>query len=232
MWKLIKNFIRKVFGMQIIPTAPNLNSKMRKFRFIVVNNGPDGQMSMREQPQIGMAPNPQYLVNLYAASGDKIRILEELPPDAETSNYGKIDVSSIVGSENTTGWAAGGSLGAGKMMSSNASEEQIKALEAMHGSPKPQDQQVQPSQQAPTPSTRTIHEAMQARQQPTFFKIGSIECKMENGKVYQKQWMRVSESEMENYRLISDKNNKILPMTGKHLEVLKWAISEDDQSGS
>lgn len=216
--------------MQIIPTAPNLNSRMRKFRFIVVNNGPDGQMSMREQPQIGIAPNPQYLVQLYAASGDKIRILEELPPDGETSNYGKMDVSKMVGAEQASGWAAKGELGAGKMMSTNATEDQIKALEAMHGGnqhPPIQQNQNQPQQNInQTPNTN------QQNSQPTYFKIGSIECKMENGKVYQKQWMRVSETELANYRLISDKNNKILPMTGKHLEVLKWAISEDDPTGN
>ena len=213
--------------MQIIPTAPNLNARMRKFRFIVLNNGPEGQMSMREQPQIGIAPNPQYLINLYAASGDKIRILEELPPDGETASYGKMDVSKMLDAENTTGWAAKGNLGAGKMMTTTASEDQIRALEAMHsGTP---SQQTQPSNQSQQQiQNQQPQQAPQAQAQPTFFKIGSIECKMENGKVYQKQWMRVSETEMANYRLISDKNNKILPMTGKHLEVLKWAISEDD----
>lgn len=213
--------------MQIIPTAPNLNARMRKFRFIVLNNGPEGQMSMREQPQIGIAPNPQYLINLYAASGDKIRILEELPPDGETASYGKMDVSKMLDAENTTGWAAKGNLGAGKMMTTTASEDQIRALEAMHSGTT--SQQTQPSNQPQQQiQNQQPQQAPQAQSQPTFFKIGSIECKMENGKVYQKQWMRVSETEMSNYRLISDKNNKILPMTGKHLEVLKWAISEDD----
>ena len=210
--------------MQIIPTAPNLNARMRKFRFIVLNNGPEGQMSMREQPQIGIAPSPQYLIQLYAASGDKIRILEELPPDGETNSYGKMDISKMIGAEQTQDWAAKGSLGAGKMMATNASEDQIKALEAMHNGT------ATPSApgQAPQQAVNQSQQAPQPKAQPTFFKIGSIECKMENGKVYQKQWMRVSETEMANYRLISDKNNKIMPMTGKHLEVLRWALSEDD----
>lgn len=219
--------------MQIIPTAPNLNARMRKFRFIIVNNGPEGQMSMREHPQIGIAPNPQYLIQLYAASGDKIRILEELPPDGETNNYGKMDISKMMGAEQATGWAAGGSLGAGKMMTTNASEDQIKALEAMHsGNPQPTSPNQPQAQTNQQPQQQPQQQIQQPKAQPTFFKIGSIECKMENGKVYQKQWMRVSETEMENYRLISDKNNKILPMTGKHLEVLRWAISEDAPDGN
>ena len=221
--------------MTQIPVAPNLNARMRKFRFIVTNNGESGGMSMNEQPQIAMAPSPQYLVNLYAASGDKIQILEELPPDGETRNYGKIDIAKMASASQTQGWQAKGGLGSGKMMDGSVNEDQLKALEAMHGNhpqpsvPQAQQSQVQqpPVQQPPAQQQQTPA-APPPPTQPTYFKIGSIECKMENGKVYQKQWMRVSETEMANYRLISDKNNKILPMTGKHLEVLKWAISEDE----
>jgi len=217
--------------MTQIPVAPNLNARMRKFRFIVTNNGENGGMSMREQPQIAIAPSPQYLVNLYAASGDKIQILEELPPDGETRNYGKIDIAKMAGANQTQGWQAKGGLGSGKMIDGPVNEDQLKALEAMHGNnpqpTAPQQPTQAPAQQAPVQQQQTPATPPPSAQS-TYFKIGSIECKMENGKVYQKQWMRVSETEMANYRLISDKNNKILPMTGKHLEVLKWAISEDE----
>lgn len=224
--------------MQPIPLPPNINQRMRKFRFIVTNSGQDGcSQNIREQPQVAMAPSPQYLINLYAQCGDKIQILEELPPDEETRNYGKMNISDAIRGSQTQGWAAKGSLGSGHMMNLNASEAEIQALQKMHGEkvssgqtpPPPQGTaappQVQPQVQQAAPSAPPPAPA-----QPTYFKIGSIECKMENGKVYQKQWMRVTETEMSNYRLISDKNNKILPMDGKHLEVLKWAISEDESN--
>ena len=61
-----------------------------------------------------------------------------------------------------------------------------------------------------------------------FFKVGSVECKLENGKVYQRQWMQLTDQEMSNYRLISDSSNKIVSMNGKHLEAKKWVLAESD----
>lgn len=61
------------------------------------------------------------------------------------------------------------------------------------------------------------------------YKIGDVEIKEQGGIIYQKQWVRISSSD---YRLVNDSNNKILPMTGKHIEVLKWVVvdsSEEDQ---
>lgn len=208
--------------MQIIPTAPNLGMKMRKFRFIVINNGTDGGMRMNEQPQIAMSPSPQYLINLYAQSGDKIRILEELPADEETKNYGKLDVDKAMNDSMATGWAASGQLGAGRMLSMDGNDEQIRALQAMQGNPTPS------REKTPAQSSTPKQETAPVQTQASYFKVGGTECKMENGKVYQKQWMRLTDDEMQNYRLISDKNNKILPMTGKHLEMLKWVITEDN----
>ena len=214
--------IKRILGMQIIPTAPNLGMKMRKFRFIVTNNGTDGGMRMNEQPQIAMSPSPQYLINLYAQSGDKIRILEELPADEETKNYGKLDVDKAMNDSMAAGWAASGQLGAGRMLSMDGNDEQIRALQAMQGNA------TAPSEQNPPTVASPKAVPVPAQTQPSYFKVGGTECKMENGKVYQKQWMRLTDDEMQNYRLISDKNNKILPMAGKHLEMLKWVITEDN----
>lgn len=207
----------------MIPVPPNLNSRMRKFRFIIVNSGPEGGMSMREQPQIAMAPSPQYLVQLYAASGDKIRILEELPQDEETKNYGKMNVDAAINEIGSQGWQAKGKLTGGTMIDFNGTEEELKALRAMHsnGAAPSSPQQPQPQQQKP-------QEPAVVHSEPKYFNVGGMECKMENGKLYQKHWVTVNETEMANYRLISDKNNRILPMTGKHLEVLKWVIVEED----
>ena len=63
-----------------------------------------------------------------------------------------------------------------------------------------------------------------------FFSIAGIECKLENGKIYQKQWMKLIGTEAAQYRLISDTNNREIPLNGKHLEVLKWVLIEDDQN--
>jgi len=70
---------------------------------------------------------------------------------------------------------------------------------------------------------------IQFQKPPMFFKIGDISCKLENGKIYQKQWMRVSKREADELRIINDANNKIFPLTGKHIEMLKWVLTDEPQ---
>lgn len=65
-----------------------------------------------------------------------------------------------------------------------------------------------------------------------YYKIGGIDIKDDNGKIYQKQWVRLSENEEKNIRIINDKNNAIVNLTGKHIEMMKWTLVEDvDDNG-
>ena len=64
------------------------------------------------------------------------------------------------------------------------------------------------------------------KEPPKFFEIGGVKCKLEDGKMYQEQWMKVDSSK---YRLIADSTNKIVSMDGKHLEMLKWVQIENDE---
>lgn len=66
----------------------------------------------------------------------------------------------------------------------------------------------------------------QHKEQPKYFEIGGVKCKLENGKMFQEQWVKVDSTK---YRLVSDSSNKILPMTNKHLEMLKWVQIEDNE---
>ena len=225
----IYNYIGKTLNMQmsIIP-RPTLGGRKRKFTYVILGDPEFGA------PRTAIAGSPQELYALLSMNlpeGQSVRILNELPPDDETKNYGKFDVNQAMGDLTNQGnWAAKGSLGAGKMIDMNADEAQLKALQAMHGGGVPQSQP-QPAAPVGQPQAQQVVQQPQPPKasEPTYFKIGSIECKMVDGKVYQKQWMRVSDAELANYRLISDKNNKILPMEGKHLEVLKWTLSQDEQ---
>ena len=68
---------------------------------------------------------------------------------------------------------------------------------------------------------------------PKYYKVGDIEIKDDNGKIYQKQWMKLTNAEASNFRLVSDKNNAIANMNGKHIEMKKWVLvqnSEEDES--
>ena len=65
---------------------------------------------------------------------------------------------------------------------------------------------------------------------PKYFTVGGIECKVEDGKVYQKQWIRIDNDQLNSFRIISDSSNKIIPLTGKHIEQKKWVlISNEDE---
>lgn len=57
---------------------------------------------------------------------------------------------------------------------------------------------------------------------PRFYKIGGIDIKDDNGVIYQKQWMRLTDEEVTNLRVVNDKNNAIVSLAGKHIEMKKW----------
>ena len=82
------------------------------------------------------------------------------------------------------------------------------------------------------PILQAASQPIRARK-PKYYKVGDIEIKDDNGKIYQKQWMKLTNAEASNFRLVSDKNNAIANMNGKHLEMKKWVLvqnSEEDES--
>ena len=92
-------------------------------------------------------------------------------------------------------------------------------------------------EQAPTQvqqqvTQAVVQQASVIKQKPRFYSVSGIEIKDDNGKIYQKQWMKLSEKEAQNFRLVIDANNKIASMNGKHLEMKRWVAvetsSEDD----
>ena len=89
----------------------------------------------------------------------------------------------------------------------------------------PQQARLTPSptiQLAPPPQVSPV-----LKEPPKFFEIGGVKCKLEDGKMFQEQWVRVDSTK---YRLIADNSNKLCPMTGKHLETLKWVQIENTES--
>ena len=68
------------------------------------------------------------------------------------------------------------------------------------------------------------------KSKPKYYKVGDIEIKDDNGKIYQKQWMKLSDSEAANIRVINDKNNALVNLNGKHLEMKRWILVETSDS--
>lgn len=64
---------------------------------------------------------------------------------------------------------------------------------------------------------------------PKYYSVGGIDIKEDNGKIYQKQWMKLSDNEAANLRIVNDKTNKIVSIDGKHIEMKKWVLVEDKQ---
>lgn len=80
----------------------------------------------------------------------------------------------------------------------------------------------QPQQYAPQ---MVQHQPLRQKEPPKFFEIGGVKCKLEDGKMFQEQWVRVDAAK---YRLVADTTNKLVSMNGKHLEMLKWIQIEDE----
>lgn len=62
---------------------------------------------------------------------------------------------------------------------------------------------------------------------PKIVTIGDIQIKYDGEKIYQKQWVKLSEQEASNIRVVSDKNNSLVSLTGKHIEMKKWVLIEN-----
>ena len=100
-----------------------------------------------------------------------------------------------------------------------------------NGNSVPLKQAFAQQEQAPTQvqqqvTQTVVQQASVIKQKPRFYSVGGIEIKDDNGKIYQKQWMKLSEKEAQNFRLVNDANNKIASMNGKHLEMKRWVAVE------
>ena len=105
--------------------------------------------------------------------------------------------------------------------------QQLEVQQLCTMSPVQSVRQDLPSQVAAQPTQPT-----QTRK-PKYYKVGDIDIKDDNGKIYQKQWMKLTDTEAANFRLVNDKNNAIVNMNGKHLEMKKWILvqnSDEDES--
>jgi len=56
--------------------------------------------------------------------------------------------------------------------------------------------------------------------------IGDVQIKYDGNSVYQKQWVRLQPKEEASIRVVSDANNKLVPMKGRHFEVKRWVKIE------
>ena len=68
------------------------------------------------------------------------------------------------------------------------------------------------------------------RPKPKIVTIGDTQIKYDGDRVYQKQWVKLNQNEAGQIRVVNDSNNKILNLNGKHIEILRWVMIEDQDS--
>ena len=174
------------------------------FDIIITEIGDDGRPIQR--PENGVhASSRQELIKLYAECDQKIKIVREYSDDPVVS----VDPSNVTSKKTAIPTAL---PRVPQDIQSNVSAINPVLIVDSPSPNIPKQVDVQPQS--------TV---------PKYFSIAGIECKLENGKIYQKQWVKLIGTEAAQYRLISDTNNREIAMNGKHLEVLKWISIEGDQ---
>ena len=188
--------------------------KMKEFDIIKISQDEDGRTM--QTPESGVkAMSPQELINLYAACGEKIRILRMR------------DIANPVQTPLPPMPPKNGSSAAAKKIP-EITVTQAKPAEFIKPSQADQSYASPAPQLPPRPSRK--EEAIEEKipEKPKFFKISGIDCKLDNGKLYQKQWMSVGANEISSIRILSRKSNKIIPLDDKVIEVLKWVEVKDN----
>lgn len=212
---------------------------MKKFDIVVF----DG-VKRREDNGV-MANSPQELAALYAMTDEKIiEILREYEDD-DCKNYGKFDPNEILQKMNTPMAKGTMAPGSGMMRVSDDIQKMIDSTVSggtmdnttadvvkITPSAVPPDVPRGTIPSIPGTATGLIRTnpsvKPSAPQDTVYFKVGDVECKMENGTVYQKKWTPASESDMRKIRIVFDKTGKDVPMAGKHIEILKWEVANED----
>lgn len=148
------------------------------------------------------ASSPEELMALYNMSEEKIRILSEVPngenvvsvPVVEDNGDGSVTIIDV-----KTVAVPGG-----------PPPEQLPAPLFLDSAVAP----VSHFSSGPTPPQVVVQSTV-----PKFFTDNGTEFKTVEGHLYKKTWVNVN---MDYYRIINDKTNKIVNLTGKTVQTLDW----------
>lgn len=74
---------------------------------------------------------------------------------------------------------------------------------------------------------KLVDEKPTSKTKPKIVTIGDMQVKYDGEHVYQKQWVKLNVNEASNFRVVSDSSNKIVSLTGKHIEARRWILVEE-----
>ena len=225
-------FLKRLFSREKV-------QKMKKFDVIIQKTNANGN-TVREERSGLCAPNREFLINIHRNCGEEVvQILREYQ-DGDTQ---KIDAQAKSvfthkakpvqtqpqlenGTQTQNKVCVNGEyvdVGGPEIVLKQDVPELRTVIPEPDVSNIAQETQRLPVQQ-PVYHERRI--PVVEKKPPRYFKVGNVECKDDNGKLYQKQWMNVGNSD--DYRIVSDTNNKIVPLKDKHIEKLCWVLIQDE----
>ena len=83
------------------------------------------------------------------------------------------------------------------------------------------------SARSDSPSLVTAAPQLKPKPKPKIVTIGDMQVKYDGDKVYQRQWVKLNAAEAANFRVVNDSSNKIVSMSGKHIEAKRWVRVEE-----
>lgn len=107
------------------------------------------------------------------------------------------------------------------------SREDIERMAAEQGMLPPAAPQKPPAAKPAEPAApQAVGEDSSHKAVSKIITIGDVQIKYDGNSVYQKQWVRLQPKEEASIRVVSDANNKLVPMKGRHFEVKRWVKIE------
>ena len=223
------------FLKRIFKTGKNSNGM--RFDVVVYSQDEDGNFIPKQENGVH-ANSPRELQAIYAACDQRVEILNSYP-DADDPTRAK-NREIILNKLKRDGKITNENERAIRM-SGGENLEGVKSSNPQPlPPPNPHVNQPQQIQNFPTPITNTPQQpqvqyiqtpAVQEKTQ--YFTIGNVQCKRENGKVYQKEWVTVAAGESTEYRILNEKTNGVITMKGKIIQQNKWVqVQEDENAGN
>lgn len=113
----------------------------------------------------------------------------------------------------------------------NAAAQNVVSSQ-VNAAPVPQAQRSAPQ---PPPQPQQVVQPAPQKTAPQYYKIGDVEIKIDNGVSYQKQFVRLTDTEAANIRVVDDKTNKVVNLNNKHIEMKRWIrveTSNEDETAA
>lgn len=181
----------------------------------VVNASIPGMPNSNPIITVNSPADLQEKMNMYKTMEQRFKIIREIdPPSPETIRRLAAEQGIDIETGNTV---------------SSAETKPAQTAAPVSATPVTPVTHVAPTAQPRIPGTTPVMPVAKAK--PKMVTIGDMQLKYDGDKVYQKQWIKLNAAESRNFRIVSDSNNKLVQMTGKHIEALKWVLVEETEEG-